>query len=46
MMGGEVLSGCESVCNGGALEGARMRFKVKRGWLLLNIISQEILRKQ
>lgn len=46
------FGGREGVCTkpgGGALEGARMRmgFRVKRHWLMLNlIISLEILRKQ
>lgn len=43
-----MFSGCEGVCSedgGGALEGVK-RFRVKRLWLILNIISLEILRKQ
>ena len=48
VMGGKVFSGCEGVCSengGGALEGVK-RFRVKRLWLMLNIISLDFLRKQ
>lgn len=35
------FGGCEGVCTkagGGALEGARMGFRVKRHWLMLNLV--------
>lgn len=35
------FGGCEGVgtkTEGGALEGARMKFRVKRHWLMLNLV--------
>ena len=43
-----MFSGCAGVCSengGGALVGVK-RFRVKRLWLMLNIISLDFLRKQ